>query len=138
MTGGRAALPGFSPTLTDQQQRVRDRVLQAYADAGPTPPRIQELASMPGTGPELQDLVALLEADGLLVRLDPDLLIHRDHLDRIVQDVRGHFGGRGDVTPAEFRDVVRASRRHLIPILEYLDRAGITVRAVEGRAVPPP
>jgi selenocysteine-specific elongation factor len=138
MTGGRAALPGFSLTLTDQQQRVRDRVLQAYADAGPTPPRIQELASMLGTAPELQDLVALLEADGLLVRLDPDLLIHRDHLDRIVQDVRGHFGGRGDVTPAEFRDVVRASRRHLIPILEYLDRAGITVRAVQGRAVPRP
>ena len=57
-------------------------------------------------------------------------------LDRLVAAVRQRLGGRSALGPADFRDVVDVSRKHLIPLLEYLDVAGVTVRQGEGRAVP--
>jgi selenocysteine-specific elongation factor len=137
MVAGRAALAGFEPALTPDQQADRDRILAAFAQAGYAPPRLDQLADLTGRPAELMELIALIEADGHLLRLEHDLFIHREHLDRLIRDVRQRFGGRTDVSPAEFRDLVSTSRRHLIPILEHLDRTGITVRAGDGRAVPP-
>jgi selenocysteine-specific elongation factor len=136
MAHGRAALSGFAPALDPEQQADCDRILAAFADAGYAPPRLDEVAALVRRPAELTEIMALIEADGHLVRLDQDFFIHREHLERIAHDVRHHFAGRSDVSPAEFRDVVDTSRRHLIPILEHLDRTGVTVRAADGRAVP--
>jgi selenocysteine-specific elongation factor len=136
MVNGRAALSAFSPSLSPEQRRARDRILEAFADAGYAPPRLDQLAELMGRPADLPELIALIETEGYLLRLEHDLFMHRDHLERIVRDVRRHFAGRTDVSPAEFRDVVPTSRRHLIPILEHLDRTGVTVRAGDGRAVP--
>lgn len=136
MAAGRAALSAFEPTLTPDQRADRDRVLGAFADAGYAPPRVDQLEELVARPDELHEIMALIEAEGHLLRLDQDLFIHRDHIDRLVHDVRQRFAGRTDVTPAEFHDVVQTSRRHLIPILEHLDRTGVTVRDGDGRAVP--
>jgi hypothetical protein len=37
-----------------------------------------------------------------------------------------------DVGPPEFREVIPVSSKHLIPILEFLDRSGVTVRKGRG------
>lgn len=133
---GRVALPGFAPRLDPQQQARKDRLLQALEDAGCAPPRVDELLQQMGGDRDLPDLVALLEADGSVLRLDHEMVIHAGHVQRLTRDIRARFAGRDNVSPAEFRDVVPASRRHLIPILEYLDRVGVTVRKGDGRSVP--
>jgi selenocysteine-specific elongation factor len=135
---GRAARPGFAPSLDPEQKDARDRILAVFEEAGYAPPRVDQLADL-APGPDLlYDILALVEAEGQLVRIEHDLFMDRRHLDGLVQDVRGRFHGRTDVSPAEFRELVGTSRRHLIPILEHLDRTGVTVRVGEGRAVPPP
>jgi selenocysteine-specific elongation factor len=136
MRGGRVALAGFSPSLTSAQQALSDRLLATLDQAGCAPPRLDELRETSSAGDELLALLALLEADGRIVRLDHDLFIHHDHIQRVIQDVRSTFAGRTDLGPAEFRDVIPTSRKHLIPILEHLDRLGVTTRAGVGRAVP--
>ncbi len=135
---GRIARTGFAPTLTADQEAIRQRILATFHQAGYAPPRSDQLQDELGSVDRLEELIAILETEGSLVRLEHQLLIHREHLEAIVRDVRARFAGRQDVSPAEFREVVPASRRHLIPILEHLDRTGVTVRAGEGRAVPGP
>jgi selenocysteine-specific elongation factor len=137
MVDGLVARAGFEPSLDPEQQAARDRILAAIQDAGYAPPRLDQLAAALGEPPDLPDLIAHLDAGGEIRRLEHDLYMHRAHLDRLVDRVRSSFAGRTDVSPAEFRDLVSASRKHLIPILEYLDRTGVTVRSGEGRAVPP-
>jgi selenocysteine-specific elongation factor len=138
MAEGRAALPGFEPRLTADQLQRKERLLEAVRSAGHEPPRVAELFQGVGNAPDLSDLMALLEAEGTVQRLDHETFMDAARLDTLTRQVRARFGGRTDVTPAEFREVVPASRRHLLPILEYFDRVGVTVRAGDGRAVPAP
>jgi selenocysteine-specific elongation factor len=136
MRDGRVAAAAFTPSLTPDQDRTRQQVRDAFRVAGHAPPRLDQLEQDLGGPDHLAEIVALLEQDGTLVRLEPDLYMHRDHVDRLVRLVRDRFAGRDDVGPPEFREVIPVSRKHLIPILEFLDRSGVTVRAGEGRAVP--
>ena len=41
-----------------------------------------------------------------------------------------------DLGPADFRDVLSVSRKHLIPLLNHFDGSGVTVRHGAARAVP--
>ena len=66
---------------------------------------------------------------------DPNEFVD-EHVDGLVARVRQRLGGRSGLGPADFREVVDVSRKHLIPILEYLDLLGVTVRQEHGRAVP--
>jgi selenocysteine-specific elongation factor len=136
MREGRVALASFAPALTGAQQAVKDRLLHILDTAGCAPPRLDALRDAASAGNDLLALLGLLEADGRIVRLDQDLFIHNDHIQRVIEGVRARYAGRTDLGPADFRDVIPASRKHLIPILEYLDRLGVTARAGQGRAVP--
>jgi selenocysteine-specific elongation factor len=136
MRAGRVARADFAPSLTPAQQALSDRLLGALDQAGCAPPRLDELRETTRAGQELLALLALLEADGRIVRLDHDLFIHYDHIQRVITDVRSRLAGRSGLGPADFRDVIPTSRKHLIPILEHLDRQGVTARAGVGRAVP--
>jgi selenocysteine-specific elongation factor len=135
MRDGLVRRPDFSPTLTPLQLELRESLLLAFQGAGSAPPRTDELRRTLGNPAHLDDLLALLETDGHLVRLEHDLFIHRQPLDALTNEIQHRYGGRSGITPAEFRDVVQVSRKHLLPILAYLDRTGITTRAGEGRAV---
>jgi selenocysteine-specific elongation factor len=48
-------------------------------------------------------------------------------------DLRRHLSERSDITPATFRDLFGTSRKYAIPLLEYLDREGVTVRVGDTR-----
>ena len=83
----------------------------------------------------MEAIVGLLEREGRLVRLEHDLFMDATAVERLVAAVRGRFAGRSDLSPADFREVVDVSRRHLMPLLAYLDAEGVTVRGGDGRAV---
>jgi selenocysteine-specific elongation factor len=133
--GDRVAIPAFRPTLSADQERLRDRLLAELDAAGAAPPRADDLARSLGTPAELHDVLSLLEDDGRLVRLEHDLYMSATARERVIRDVVSALGGRDDVSPGEFREVLGVSRRHLIPLLEHLDRIGLTVRSGAGRRV---
>ena len=133
---GRAARAGFAPRLSHEQARLRDRILETLDNAGLAPPDIDTLQDTVGNHSDVGDVLRLLLAEGRLVRLAPDVLITAEVLDSLIRDVQERLGGRSGLGPADFRSVLPVSRKHLIPILEHLDRLGITDRRGEGRSVP--
>ncbi|MGH2719796.1 MAG: SelB C-terminal domain-containing protein, partial [Actinomycetota bacterium] len=44
---------------------------------------------------------------------------------------------QGPFTVAQFRDAVGASRKYVVPLLEYLDRMGVTRRQGDLRVLGP-
>ncbi len=70
--------------------------------------------------------------DGRLVRIDDDLVYLPEQLDTItaaLDDLEDGF------TVAQFRDAYGLSRRHAVPILEWLDAEGWTSRRGDVRSV---
>lgn len=133
---GRIAEAGFEPALDRAQQEAARTLVSAIAAAGAAPPGMDELAGLVGDENQLHELLGFLEYQGEIVRLQPGLYLHRPVLERLATDVTRALGGRSGLGPADFREVIEVSRKHLIPILEHLDVRGVTVRQGEGRAVP--
>ncbi|MBV8067804.1 MAG: selenocysteine-specific translation elongation factor [Candidatus Eremiobacteraeota bacterium] len=66
-------------------------------------------------------------ANGSFVKVGDDL--YRDsQIVQIRARVEAHFSGHERMTAAEFRDLLGTSRKYALPLLEWLDSRGVTIR----------
>lgn len=126
--GPHVARRGFQPTLSPQQGALRDRLLSAFERAELTPPSITELPADVRDHPDLRALLRLLEADGKLVQLAPELYISALSIHAAIAVARERLAGRAALAPTDFKEIFPVSRKYLIPLLEWFDRSGVTTR----------
>ena len=74
--------------------------------------------------------------DQRLVRVTPDLVFHRDALERLRDTLRGYKQTRGDrLSVPQFKELTGITRKYAIPLLEFLDRERVTRRAGDERVI---
>lgn len=134
--GSRFGRRGFAPSLTARQQKLRAALLEELATAGLAPPALSELENRSGNDNDVALLLRLLESENRVVRVGLDFYLDRDQLNAAIVRVRQELGGRAGLGASEFRAALPVSRRHLIPLLEYFDRIGITIRDGDLRSLP--
>jgi selenocysteine-specific elongation factor len=122
---GRALrLPGHGTRLDPDQRALLARVEAALGEAGVS--LLSETA--------LRDLGADRKATALLVRLGvlvavaPGGYLGRSTLEGAVATLRGAFPDGRLFAATEAREALGTTRRTAIPLLEHLDRDGVTVR----------
>jgi selenocysteine-specific elongation factor len=101
---------------------VVTRVVALVRDAEPTPPTIAELVA-DGASASLIDAAV---RSGALVRISAELVVTDGFVRRAEAMVR-EAGDRG-VTVSAVREVLGTTRKYAVPLLEYLDRSGVTRR----------
>jgi selenocysteine-specific elongation factor len=74
-----------------------------------------------------------MERQRSIVRVTPDLYFLTEIVNRVREEVVRELTATGQITAAEFRDRYQTTRKYAIPILEYFDREGVTVRIGEVR-----
>jgi selenocysteine-specific elongation factor len=124
------ALAGFAPRVAGGDAEI-DRVVGILLDANLSPPSITELERSTGRS----DLIAVLRlaaARGQVEAVERDRYYARQALERFTA-VLNDLGQQGEIIPAAIRDRLGISRKYLIPLLEWADGRGITVRVGEGR-----
>ncbi len=127
---GVVALAGFVPRVAGGDAEI-DRVVRILLDAHLTPPSIAELQRSTGR----RDLLALLRlaaVSGRVEAVERDRYYTREALDQFTA-VLTDLGREGEIVPAALRDRLGITRKYLIPLLEWADGRGITVRVGEGR-----
>lgn len=127
--------PGFEVRLDPARTRLRSDLLQRFEAAGLAPPFVAELPDDLRADPAFDAILQGLVDDGQLVVLDHELHLSARVGAEATEAVVTALGGRQDLGPADFRDVLPVTRRHLLPLLAWLDRCGVTRRTGEGRAV---
>ena len=135
VAGDRVAPPGAAASgLTDDAEGFARRIAEAWRAAGWEPPRSGDLGPKIGVKPQVLDgLVGHLIKSGLLVRIAPDLVVHRDVLAAAEKKLEAL---KGQTVPvAAFRDLWGLTRKTLIPLLEYLDGKKKTRRVGDLRKV---
>lgn len=126
----------FRPRLTADQEAASDALLQALTADGLAAPVIDELpASLRGRS-DLWSLIRRLETLDRVRLVADGLYVGADELDRAADEIRRTLGGRDKLGPADFRETLGVSRKYLIPLLNYFDGRGTTVRHPDGREVP--
>jgi selenocysteine-specific elongation factor len=119
--GSTVRLASHAASLAGREEEA-GRLVRAVADAEPTPPTVQELAS---AGFALELIDAAVRA-GMLVRPSHDLVMTPGLVARAEALVRG--AGKDGMTVSAFREALGTSRKYALPLLEHLDQAKVTVR----------
>jgi selenocysteine-specific elongation factor len=98
-------------------------------DAGLAPPLTKELGSDPS-------LVQRLAAGGQLVRIG-DFHISAARAEEVRTKVRTAIAERGPLTVAQIKDLLGTTRKYAVPLCEWLDATGVTVREGDARRLGP-
>jgi selenocysteine-specific elongation factor len=128
------ARAGWSARITDRDQQLSDRISEAFQGAGWAGPIAADLATALGEPlPRVEKMIKLLVDKGVLVRLDERLCIHRDAFEAAKQEALRLFAQKRSFSTMEFRDALGVSRKHAVPLLDYLDKVRFTVRSGHDR-----
>jgi selenocysteine-specific elongation factor len=118
----------FSP----EQERQAKQLLGILREAGVSPPDRAELEADLRLSPELVDA---LIAQGRLVEVAAGLLYERDALALIVARIRSDIEANGPRTVAQIRDLLDASRKFALALVNYTDEHKITRRVADERVL---
>jgi selenocysteine-specific elongation factor len=111
-----------------------DRLEQLLVEGRFTPPDLRQLETATGTPrARVGEVLGVLESEGRVVRIAPDLYFARPAADEARALLEAHCRTHGDVTAAVFRDVIGASRKFAIAFLDWCDRTGVTIRVGDLR-----
>jgi selenocysteine-specific elongation factor len=115
---------------------LKERVARAIEGAGLTPPWVAELPGLAGVrAEEVAAVLKLLVAEGRVVRTTPELYFSAPAVAGLRERLVAHLRTRKEITTQEFKDLVGATRKHVIPLAEYFDREKVTLRIGERRVL---
>jgi selenocysteine-specific elongation factor len=131
-----AALASHSAVLGSEEEKVQAGLLGAARDRGLAGVEIGPLADQLGADRRTLDRVArLLQETGALRRVGEGFLVPREALDTLVSRVRERWPQGSVLDVAAFKEMTGLTRKHVIPLLEYLDRERVTRRVGAERTV---
>jgi selenocysteine-specific elongation factor len=132
--GDHARRKGHAAASGADAGALKERVAAALARGGVTPAWLAELPGLvKASAADVQAVLKLLLAEGRVVRVSSELWFDAAVVaalrERLVQFLRE----RREITTQEFKDLVGATRKHVIPLAEYFDREKVTLRVGDKR-----
>jgi selenocysteine-specific elongation factor len=121
---------GFQVTFSEFEDAQAGMLLQRFQDSPFMPPDFKECQELVGS--EILDALINL---GKLIKVSDEILFTPDTLELAVSKVQSHLQNKGSITLAELRDQVKTSRKYALPLLEYMDDRGITLRKGDIRVL---
>ena len=127
--GSVIARTSHRPTLPVDVQPVEKRIREALTGTPFDPPSRKTIES----GPQARQAVRFLIENGDVTELALDVLLLRESFERMKSQVAEFISNNGPATVSELRQALGSSRRVMVPLLERLDRDGITRRVGDKR-----
>jgi selenocysteine-specific elongation factor len=132
----RIARADHKPKLSNNQRKIKDKMITAYKQAGFQPPDMAEFAAQAGgNAANLKDLYEVCIAEGFLVHIAEGIYLHGDAEADMRRRVTDKLKEQPGLTVAEIRDLLGTTRKYAVPFCEYLDRVGTTRREGDLRVL---
>jgi len=124
----------FKISLSEVDKGIETKILNMLEQAGFQPPLKEEIAkALNLQQKQLDDILKLMVKQGSLVRVNETMYITKAVYEKVINALRDFFNKKKEMTVAEFRDILKTSRKYALPILEYLDTQRITMRVGDAR-----
>ncbi len=127
-------LTSHTVSLAVDQSDVRNKILKAYKESDLTPPYFKELGKTLGIDPaRAKDVLMLLVDEGLIVKVKEDLYFHTGAVEDLKKRLVDFLMTHEEITTPQFKDMTGASRKFVIPLIEYFDAKNVTLRVGDMR-----
>jgi selenocysteine-specific elongation factor len=124
--------------LSKNQRAARDKILAETAAGGVMPPDVKNLMSTIGMKPDqINPLLTVCVEDGLLVRVSDLMYYTPEGLEQARVICCDLLSEKGEAPMSELRETWGVSRKYAVPLCEYFDSVGITVRQGDVRVAGP-
>lgn len=132
-SGERVRLASFTPRARVDDP-LAEKIVERLRAAGTAPPFLQEIADELGLSAERARAFAVaLENAGALVHVQGDFWLARATTDELERRVVEFIEKSGQMTTGEFKELVGASRKFVMPLAEWLDARKVTLRVGDVR-----
>ncbi len=122
-------LEGHKVSLGEDQSGIKMKIIKAFKESGLTPPYLKELVQEHKMDHvRAKEVLLLLVDEGILLKVKEDLYFHSDNINEIKNRMVEFLRKNGEMTTPQFKDMTGASRKFLIPLLEYFDSKNVTIR----------
>lgn len=127
-------LPQHKVRLAEDDAKLRGRIEEAYKDGGLAPPNLKDVIA--GEDPkQAKQILGVLVNEGVLTRIKEDIYYHTPALQEIQRRLEEYLGANERMGAPQFKQLVGLSRKYIIPLLEYFDTKGITMRLGDERVL---
>lgn len=127
-------LPQHKVRLAEDDAKIRKSIEQAYKDGGLAPPNLKDVIT--GEDPkQAKQILGVLVNEGVLTRIKEDIYYHTPALEEIQRRMEEFLQANERMGAPQFKQLVGLSRKYIIPLLEYFDSKGITMRLGDERVL---
>lgn len=126
-------LPGHRVSSSDEKGLVK-RVEEALIKGGLQPPSPKELSeAWFEKEEEVQAVFDHLVHEGTLVKIKGGIYFHRTHFEHLKERLIHFLRTNREITTPQFKEMTGASRKYVIPLIEYFDQIKLTLRLGDKR-----
>ncbi|MCE9593552.1 MAG: selenocysteine-specific translation elongation factor [Planctomycetes bacterium] len=135
-SGGFLRPKGVARAVDDKARAGVERVFAALLAAGVQTPSRAELVTRLAVKPaELQKALELLIDEGRVKRIEKDYFLTRESIESVKAAIVANCAKHGHLEIPALRDQLATSRKFLIPLLEWFDTQGVTIRQGANRVL---
>ncbi|MCG8603402.1 selenocysteine-specific translation elongation factor [bacterium] len=129
-TSGCVHLQGHQPTLSGEQERLREQIDRLLYEQAFATSSAQEIAQNESADPDTVDeILGLMINQKQVVRLEGNVLLHSKRMEEAKQKVVSYLQTHEQIAVGQFKDLLGGtSRKYALPILIHFDGLGITER----------
>lgn len=125
---------GYGPKLSKGQKVLMVELIAKVKSAGIKSPTVKELESATRKNKEsVAELLEMARENGELVKIADDLYVHSEVIGATKRQLAEEIEKNNGLTMSEIRQILDTSRKYAIPLCEYFDKAGFTVRDGDKR-----
>jgi selenocysteine-specific elongation factor len=130
-------LKGHQVKLGGATGELGARVEHILIEAGFQPPDLKQLAEALKLGAgeiaRLRTVLGAMEREGRVMKIATDMYFARDPFVSAKARLIERLNTDGEITAATYRDVLNASRKFAITLLDHFDHTGVTTRVGDAR-----
>ena len=133
---GRIGLKQRGPKLTKNETKLLEHLQATLEQSGLHAPLVKELQQQADKQADaVVQLLKIAESGGKIVEISEQLYLSVKTLGKIQTQIRNLMNDGSGKTMAEIRDALGTTRKYAVPLCEYFDRTGFTVRKDDLRSL---
>lgn len=138
MTDNKIALVSHVPQVSENQQKLLDIITNTYLEQRFTTSSIAELITMVNSSEvEINEAINILIDSKILVKVEGGIYFHTSNIEEARKYLISYFQSNDHITVGECRKLLDSSRKYTVPLLNYFDNIGFTIRQGDIRVLNP-
>ncbi len=138
MNENRVALSTHKIQVSEKQKEQMEKISSIFFDEKFSTSKIGEISQKIKISPDhVTEIISILIETGELIKIEVGIIFHKKRIKEAEEKIRDFFSHNQTMTIGDFRKILNTSRKYAMPLINYFDSAGLTVRQEDVRVINP-